>query len=92
LNLKQKSLLNMEKKRFGFLELRTQKLGDGFTRIELDFKGRYIWTTCKSGEENEAIIELLRELFEDEIESLQRICEEMKIDLNSIFKFEKIEK
>jgi hypothetical protein len=29
----------MEKKRFGFLELRTQKLGDGFTRIELDFKG-----------------------------------------------------
>jgi hypothetical protein len=60
--------------------------------LNLISKGRYIWTTCKSGEENEAIIELLRELFEDEIESLQRICEEMKIDLNSIFKFEKIEK
>ncbi len=82
----------MEKKRFGFLELRTQKLGEGFTRIELDFKGRYIWTTCKSGEENEAIIELLRELFEDEIESLQRLCEEMKIDIDSIFRFEGVKK
>ncbi len=82
----------MEKKRFGFLELRTQKLGEGFTRIELDFKGRYIWTTCKSGEENEAIIELLRELFEDEIESLQRLCEEMKIDIDSIFRFDEVKK
>ncbi|CUU06020.1 hypothetical protein JGI1_01377 [Candidatus Thermokryptus mobilis] len=80
----------MERKKFGYLELRTQKLGEGFTRIELDFKGRYIWTTCRSGEESKAVVELLRELFEDEIESLQRICEEMKIDIGSIFKFEAI--
>ena len=82
----------MEKKRFGYLELRTQKLGEGFTRVELDFKGRYIWTTCKSGEENEAVVELLKELFEDEIESLRKICEEMKIDINSIFKFEAVKR
>ncbi|CUS87328.1 hypothetical protein JGI10_01348, partial [Candidatus Kryptonium thompsonii] len=51
------------KKKFGFIELRTQKLNEQFTRIEIDFKGRYIWTTCKNGEEKEAILELLKELF-----------------------------
>lgn len=61
------------KKKFGFIELRTQKLNEQFTRIEIDFKGRYIWTTCKNGEEKEAILELLKELFEDEIDSLQKI-------------------
>ena len=77
------------KKKFGFIELRTQKLNEQFTRIEIDFKGRYIWTTCKNGEEKEAILELLKELFEDEIDSLQKICTELKIDIKKVFNIEK---
>ena len=77
------------KKKFGFIELRTQKLNEQFTRIEIDFKGRYIWTTCKNGEEKEAILEILKELFEDEIDSLQKICTELKIDIKKVFNIEK---
>ncbi|MFN3134217.1 MAG: hypothetical protein ACK44H_01460 [Candidatus Kryptonium sp.] len=80
----------VKKKRFGFIELRTQRLNEGFTRIELDFKGRYIWTACKNGEEKEAITELLRELFEDEIDSILKICKELKIDITKIFNPEKM--
>lgn len=76
----------VEKKKFGFIELRTQKLNEQFVRIEVDFKGRLIWATCKVGEEKNTIVELLRELFEDEISSLLKICEEMKIDVNEFFK------
>ncbi len=80
----------IEKKKFGFIELRLQKLNEQFTRVEIDFKGRYIWTTCRSGEERNAIVELLGELFEDEIFSLMKICEDMKIDINELFKVEEI--
>lgn len=80
----------VEKKKFGFIELRTQKLNEQFTRIEIDFKGRYIWTTCKNGEEREAIVELLRELFEDEIDSLLKICAELKIDIKKVLGIEKV--
>lgn len=76
----------IEKKKFGFIELRTQKLNEKFVRIEIDFKGRLIWATCRVGEERNTIIELLKELFEDEIFSLLKICEEMKIDVNEFFK------
>ncbi|CUS90588.1 hypothetical protein JGI3_00153 [Candidatus Kryptobacter tengchongensis] len=79
----------IEKKKFGFIEFRAQKLNEKFTRIEIDFKGRHIWTTCKNGEEKEAIVELLKELFEDEIESLLKICSEFKIDIRKIIKSEK---
>ncbi len=80
----------VEKKKFGFIEIQTQKLNDGFTRIEIDFKGRYIWTTCKNGKEKETIIELLKELFEDEINSLLKVCEELKIDITKIFNIKKM--
>ncbi|CUT01757.1 hypothetical protein [Candidatus Chrysopegis kryptomonas] len=80
----------IEKKKFGFIELRLQKLNEQFTRVEIDFKGRFIWTTCKSGEERNAIVELLKELFEDEFTSILKICEEMKIDINELFKVEEI--
>lgn len=80
----------IEKKKFGFIELRLQKLNEQFTRVEIDFKGRFIWTTCRSGEERNAIVELLKELFEDEFTSILKICEEMKIDINELFKVEEI--
>jgi hypothetical protein len=80
----------IEKKKLGFIELRLQKLNEQFTRVEIDFKGRFIWTTCKSGEERNAIVELLKELFEDEFTSILKICEEMKIDINELFKVEEI--
>ncbi|MCS7228518.1 MAG: hypothetical protein RMJ81_02315 [Candidatus Kryptonium sp.] len=79
----------IQKRKFGFIELRTQKLNDQYIRIEIDFKGRCIWTTCRSDEEKEAIVELLRELFEDEIDSLLKISEEMKIDIRKIINIEK---
>ncbi len=75
----------MEKKKFGFIELRTQKLNDQFVRIEIDFKGRLIWATCRVGEERNTIVELLKELFEDEIYSILKISEEIKIDINEFF-------
>jgi len=78
----------VEKKKFGFIELRTQKLNEQFTRVEIDFKGRFIWTTCRNGEERDAILELLKELFEDEITSLLKICKEMKIDIKEFFAVE----
>ncbi|MEN3038814.1 MAG: hypothetical protein ABDI07_06640 [Candidatus Kryptonium sp.] len=79
----------IQKKKFGFIELRTQKLNDQYIRIEIDFKGRGIWTTCRNDEEKDAIVELLKELFEDEIESLAKISEEMKIDIREIINIEK---
>lgn len=78
-----------EKKKFGFIELEIQKINEKFTRLEIDFKGRHIWTICKNGEEKEAVVELLKELFEDEIESLLKICSEFKIDIKKIIKSEK---
>lgn len=78
----------VEKKKFGYIELRIQKLNEQFTRVEIDFKGRLIWAVCKSGEERSTIVELLKELFEDEIVSILKICEEMKIDVKEIFELE----
>ncbi len=75
----------IQKKKFGFIELRTQKLNEQFVRIEIDFKGRLIWATCGVGEERNTIVELLKELFEDEIFSILKICEGMKIDINEFF-------
>ncbi len=78
----------IEKKKFGYIELRIQKLNEQFKRVEIDFKGRLIWSVCRNGEERNVIIELLKELFKDEIVSILKVCEEMKIDVKEIFELE----
>ena len=67
-------------RRFGELELTRSKKGD-IVRIELDFKGRRIWSVCKAGEEVKTLRELLLELFEDELEAISGVCKEFNINI-----------
>jgi hypothetical protein len=76
----------MERHKFGFIEIRMEKLNDKFIKIEIDFKGKLIWSTCKVGAERDTICELLRELFDDEISSLREICSKYGIGLSDLFK------
>jgi hypothetical protein len=58
------------KRKYGHLVVTTNKLKNGLVRINVDFKGRFMWTTCRPEEEIETIQQMVVELMKDEVNAI----------------------
>jgi len=68
--VKNKGKGSMER-RYGHLVITTNRLKNGLVRVNVDFKGRFIWTTCRPDDEIETIQQMVAELMKDEINAIE---------------------
>jgi hypothetical protein len=60
----------MERK-YGHLVITTDRLKNGLVRINVDFKGRFVWATCRPEDEIETTQQLVIDLMKDEINAIE---------------------